>query len=49
MQLLESAMAFAVTMIVFSTITTGIVELLLRLAGTASGTLKRPSGCCSRR
>ena len=41
MQLLESAMAFAVTMIVFSTITTGIVELLLRLAGTRERNLEK--------
>lgn len=41
MQLLESAMAFAVTMIVFSTITTGIVELLLRLLGTRERNLEK--------
>lgn len=41
MQLLESAMAFAVAMIVFSTITTGIVELLLRLAGTREKNLEK--------
>lgn len=41
MQLLESAMAFAVTMIIFSTITTGIVELLLRSLGTREKYLEK--------
>lgn len=41
MQLLESAMAFAVTMIIFSTITTGVVELMIRLAGTRERNLEK--------
>ena len=40
MQLLESALAFAVVMIVLSTIVTGIVELLLRLSGTREKNLE---------
>lgn len=41
MQLLESALAFAVVMIVLSTVTTGIVELLLRFSGTREKTLEK--------
>jgi hypothetical protein len=41
MEILHSAMAFAVTMIIFSTIVTGIVELLLRLVGTREDNLKQ--------
>lgn len=40
MQLLESALAFAVVMIVLSTVVTGIVELLLRLSGTREKNLE---------
>lgn len=40
MAMLEAAMAFAVTMIIFSTITTGIVEFIHRIAGVRSKTLK---------
>lgn len=40
MELLESALAFAVVMILLSTIVTGIVEVLLRLFGTRQKTLR---------
>ncbi len=40
MELLESAMAFAVVMILLSTIVTGIVELLLRVVGLREKTLR---------
>ncbi len=40
MQLLESAMAFAVVMILLSTIVTGVVELLLRVVGLREKTLR---------
>lgn len=41
MEILESALAFAVVMIIFSTITTGIVELLLRTFGSREKTLEK--------
>ncbi len=41
MELLEAAMAFAIVMIIFSTITTGIVEFVLRLWGLRSKCLRR--------
>ena len=40
MELLESALAFAVVMIVLSTIVTGIVEALLRFFGVRQKTLR---------
>ncbi len=44
MQMLESAMAFAVVMILLSTIVTGIVEALLRLLYLRQETLKQTMG-----
>jgi hypothetical protein len=41
MEILESALAFAVVMIIFSTITTGIVGLLLRSFGTREKNLEK--------
>lgn len=41
MELLESAMAFAVAMIMFSTIATGIVEMFLRVVGARESTLQK--------
>ena len=40
MELLQSAMAFAVVMIILSTIVAGIVELLLRVLAARAGTLE---------
>ena len=44
MDLLEGAAAFAVVMIVFSTIVTGIVEGILRLTATRQAVLARAGG-----
>ncbi|WP_372742719.1 hypothetical protein [Neptunomonas sp.] len=41
MELLESAMAFAVVMMIFSTIVTGIVEAILKAFGTREEVLKK--------
>ena len=41
MEMLESAMAFAVAMVIFSTIVTGIVEILLRAVGTREKHLRK--------
>lgn len=41
MHMLESAMAFAVVMIIFSTIVTGLVEAVLRMAALRQETLER--------
>lgn len=41
MALLESAMAFAVVMMIFSTVVTGIVEAILKALGTREKTLKK--------
>ena len=41
MELLEAAMAFAIVMIIFSTIATGIVEFVLRLWGLRGKCLRR--------
>lgn len=49
MEILESAMAFAVVMIILSTITTGITELMLRLIGTRERTLKRSMNALCRK